>query len=559
MSFEVGTGHPQWGINAELIESAPTPTPNIDAWPIETSALLGKTPQGYASTSTIGPPNDHQIVEDQERASFLRNAFNKALSCIHCCNSNEDNASNRCCTCLGNIRLLSSSLTQPQPHIIRKTADQVVQELHDLVDRLNIVPGEWIDETDTKKIIKKELSKIFRCEIVGIPSTGMNDDNRNVLMERCIETCMYFQQENEGDLKIRLNNLVHDFSDHLNEINQRVQKDQLLLSETFLNRVEVRSFIIHLSGSETHEHGRSVAFITFNSREDQKIVYKPRDMRVDALLADNITKGLFSMLNRHLQKLPEGAKIELPTYTILPIQDQEGGKSYGYCQFLSHSADDNTLTENEMTNYYRTIGALQFVAQVFGITDLHQENVLVHDKKPFLIDLEVSFNLMAFQQNPVSTDLITAVIMSGLRRQGLVKTSQNEVRLKTEDTILEIDEHFTENSQKYFNSILNGFESVKQIFLRDNAVRTCEEFIDNIPKDLILRYIPISTGDFFMYMYGLEPTTRTAETLRNKNSPSELLMEKNDLKRNVGMDFAHVDIPKMTLDLSGNVFYNGEG
>ena len=127
-------------------------------------------------------------------------------------------------------------------------------------------------------------------------------------------------------------------------------------------------------------------------------------------------------------------RLRLPTYRILPRNpgSQQAlqhaqlniGDSYGYLEFIDHQPqlhspfsdgeivkkthirhlwestpaaarqafDWITDTQDDAIVLYRQWGQLMAMAHVFSITDLHMQNQIVHQKKPTLIDLEVSFN-----------------------------------------------------------------------------------------------------------------------------------------------------------------------
>ena len=168
-----------------------------------------------------------------------------------------------------------------------------------------------------------------------------------------------------------------------------------------------------------------------------KLIYKPFDLELDyRVVADtatissrvtcplpaNPTQSLFEILNPQLPKyliLPRNFGSSLaanPNGDIPNVRD-----SYGYLQFLTHEPDrvgtsgaavplrdkkgkvrkwsdckpDEldwiTTDENDVTAFYKTMGWYMAIGMVFSFMDGHQGNVMVHNKKPYLIDLEIAF------------------------------------------------------------------------------------------------------------------------------------------------------------------------
>ncbi len=105
----------------------------------------------------------------------------------------------------------------------------------------------------------------------------------------------------------------------------------------------------------------------------------------------------------------------LPIYSILPRNLNQGiHLRYGYLEFLTHYPkpmptgqvgefnarvrnserarwDWITDQNDDLIDYYRVFGWYIAIAMNFGIADAHNENMIVHGKKPYLIDLEISF------------------------------------------------------------------------------------------------------------------------------------------------------------------------
>ncbi len=190
------------------------------------------------------------------------------------------------------------------------------------------------------------------------------------------------------------------------------------------------------SGSDTHKGGKQVLFLTFTIRDrDEKLVYKPSDIEMDYRLIGDTTiirkdaayglghhNSLAELVNQHL--ISDGhTDYQLPTYRILPrnpgseLPEDENHSmpirnSYGYITYLSHEpapgnmamqmgapvgwvqgqvSDWVTENEQDVKKFFSIWGGFLAIAYLVSLSDLHQENVIVHNKQPYLIDLENAF------------------------------------------------------------------------------------------------------------------------------------------------------------------------
>jgi hypothetical protein len=186
------------------------------------------------------------------------------------------------------------------------------------------------------------------------------------------------------------------------------------------------------SGSDTHKGGKQVLFLTFQlvNHQTGQLVYKPSDVEMDYRLVGNTDRtrnnydlgellSLTELVNKYIRLTGD---IQLPTYRILPrspgsklttlwINGKETlpiEKSYGYIEFLSHNpkhreedgkpaewdghpGDWVTNNEEDVGRFYCQLGGFMAISSVFSLCDIHHENIIVHDRQPYLIDQENSF------------------------------------------------------------------------------------------------------------------------------------------------------------------------
>jgi type 2 lantibiotic biosynthesis protein LanM len=139
---------------------------------------------------------------------------------------------------------------------------------------------------------------------------------------------------------------------------------------------------LELDLSDPHDYGRSVAVLTFES--GLKLVYKPRDIRVEAWYFQALA-GLNDI----------GAPLPFYTLEILAREN------YGWMEFIPYSP---CRSENELNDYYLNAGALLCVLHLFGATDCHFQNVIAFREHSVLVDAETLFQP---QSSEAESQLVT--------------------------------------------------------------------------------------------------------------------------------------------------------
>ena len=126
----------------------------------------------------------------------------------------------------------------------------------------------------------------------------------------------------------------------------------------------------------------TIAILTFDN--DEKLVYKNRDLRIDSQLvgADQPQLNIAGKVNQWLGAFPG-----IATHRILTCSDRY---HYGYCQWLAGS--DAELSEAAVSSYYRRMGVLCGFAVMTGLGDLHHLNVISCDGKPYIVDAQTAFH-----------------------------------------------------------------------------------------------------------------------------------------------------------------------
>lgn len=138
-------------------------------------------------------------------------------------------------------------------------------------------------------------------------------------------------------------------------------KIKLNLSKNLLTGVE-------LSAGDSHEQGKFVTILEFN--HTKKIVYKPKDLKIEEQLSDLLRwcceNGLLDI------KLPKGVY----------------KKGYTYNEFIEFKPCN---TKKDVNNFYTRYGYLIAFCLLLGIDDLHLENIIACGDQPVVVDIETAF------------------------------------------------------------------------------------------------------------------------------------------------------------------------
>ena len=113
--------------------------------------------------------------------------------------------------------------------------------------------------------------------------------------------------------------------------------------------------------ADLHFHRRCTIRV---DAEKGSFYYKPRDCRTDVLFGQIVDRW-FSDIARVPRCIP--------------------GPDYAFCQNISAAP---ASTEAEAGRYFRNLGGLCALFQMFGASDLHSENLIAQGVYPVLVDME---------------------------------------------------------------------------------------------------------------------------------------------------------------------------
>ncbi|MCC8971582.1 type 2 lanthipeptide synthetase LanM family protein [Bradyrhizobium brasilense] len=141
--------------------------------------------------------------------------------------------------------------------------------------------------------------------------------------------------------------------------------------------------------SDPHNGGRSV--LTLEFEDGSRIVYKPKDVRLDAAWFD-----LIERLNA------ANPPIDLRASLTLACAD------YGWASFVEQT---DCSSDNGIALFFRRAGALLALFHCLASTDMHQENIIAFAEYPIPIDLEMILQVAPQKQTPESEEQAFASAM----------------------------------------------------------------------------------------------------------------------------------------------------
>lgn len=264
------------------------------------------------------------------------------------------------------------------------------------------------------------------------------------------------------------------FIDHINELLDRFQRDEPLLSEIFHGGKPLGELIhIKLGEGDSHNWGRSVVRLTFSS--NKILYYKPKSIQI------------VHNFQLFLARLNEwGLKPELNSYLTLPRAD------YGWEEGLEPKA---CQTFQEVQRYFLRAGSYLCLLFLFSGRDTHYENLIASAGHPFLIDLETLFCSLlvnpardnaeaAISESVIATGLLPILFLSkwgqkGKDISGLGQGKEAEVELAWR--------HLHTAHMEQVEEITAPAQTANQVYFLDRLIRV-EDHIEKLKQGFIKTY-----------------------------------------------------------------------
>ena len=317
----------------------------------------------------------------------------------------------------------------------------------------------------------------------------------------------------------------------------RIVADWQTLCPFFFPKRKVLELVrIDTSGSDFHKGGQQVLFLTFTLEpeaikidsiasitkklssvinkaplEKVKLVYKPADLERDYRVVsdwkyvpsvvrdlgkNDATKSLLtiheSAKGSLLDHLSEATGVDLPRYRVLPCrtvsQTKDMSGAYGYVEFLPPLKQP----PKDLQGYFTKYGILIAAAYVFGFTDIHHDNVVVREKGPHLIDLEMAF--LGIEEHWMETSF--SLLDDSVRHDAFViafdgsAATLKQLRSTYTPAVSNLGAEHSIVTMDHWDDMVSGF-SVGMSAIRENG-KTLSAWLQTM-QNTIVRVIPEGT------------------------------------------------------------------
>ncbi|HFK5852296.1 TPA: DUF4135 domain-containing protein [Streptococcus pyogenes] len=445
---------------------------------------------------------------------------------------------------------------------------------------------------ETSEVLRKKTYKLFYSEfenqlfetimflsmktlVLDINHFSKEIENKSEAYEQCIQ-------------QIREENGINHFFDRypylLKQINKEVgliEESYSLLFDRFLEDLsEIRSCFniseplsnVAFSLGDSHSKKQTVVKIAF---KEKSVYYKPKSYHSHSILLE-----LTSLLKSS----------NIPSFSL-----PKSLVKADYCWQLGVAYTSSN--KDEVVKIYFKYGVLAAFSEIFSITDLHMENVIVSGGDLYLIDVETFFQRKLNVQNqnfegitvdtyqriyetslsnglfPVQFEKNSAPNISGISGKGgkrkkgkyeLINKNRGDMKLVKVDYFQEDGFNIPTLNRKvvepldYANEIISGFREC-YIFLIPQRSKI-KEIVEGFPE-LKSRALFRNTSDYGKFLQASTNPKYLFSEKKRKNLFSILYDAKhiehfivdNEIK-----DLMNGDIPYFSMDTRGNV-YNSVG
>jgi type 2 lantibiotic biosynthesis protein LanM len=236
--------------------------------------------------------------------------------------------------------------------------------------------------TELSDLVAPALYERFSAMRNAAETGGLRQGARTALYEKFVtemESSGFRQLFEEKPVLLRLiSTIVRHWVEASREFIQRLDADLPFIRSAL--QAGGQGGIVQIEGgfSDPHNGGRSVKIVIF--ADGSKVVYKPKDLRVDVAWQE-----LVDRLNR------AAPPIELRTARALA---RDG---YGWTACIEHAG---CVTPDEFKTFFNRVGAWLALFHCFAANDMHQENIVADGSHPVPIDLETILQSSSGEQKP---------------------------------------------------------------------------------------------------------------------------------------------------------------
>lgn len=255
------------------------------------------------------------------------------------------------------------------------------------------------------------------------------------------------------------------------------------------------------TGSDPHMDGHHALFLVEKENSKNIKVYKPHSLEFEnAFMGKN---GFLSFLNQYIDEKKKFALMNIDTNTHTE-------------EFIERKGGPNdSIDEETFNSYMYKLGMLEVAASIWGITDLHAENIMFGANGPVAIDAECggAFNMptgIEQSSGPVVTEDTDLLTPSSLYVNGKQQTDKGKSY---------------EDGKKAMADIIKSHKS--EIFKKS------ADLFQNIDK---FRIIPIGTDELVSYLDSYKDNGKLNDNQKNNIRKKFVdYFENSDLFRNLVM------------------------
>jgi type 2 lantibiotic biosynthesis protein LanM len=224
--------------------------------------------------------------------------------------------------------------------------------------------------TEISELVAPAFYERFAAMRNAAGTAGLRQDTRTSLYEKFVAEMKVggLQQlfEEKPVLLRLISTVVRQWVETSREFIQRLDAD--LLSIRSAVQAGGQGGVVKIEGgfSDPHNGGRSVKIAIF--ADGSKVVYKPKDLRVDVAWQELVGRLNYA-----------SPPVELRTARALA---RDG---YGWTACIEHAG---CVAPDEFKTFFKRVGAWLALFHCFAANDMHQENIVAAGSHPVPIDLE---------------------------------------------------------------------------------------------------------------------------------------------------------------------------
>lgn len=322
-----------------------------------------------------------------------------------------------------------------------------------------------------------------------------------------------------------------------------------------LDRLGPRVTEAATTGSDPHLGGKHAVFFTERGRRQ---VYKPHSLQYEALISGK--KGLLAMLNKML-----GARHLLATLDINPRGCTEE-------RIARAGGPENPIPLDEIPPHLLKLGMLESAMSVFGVTDLHAENIIFSPDGPIAVDGECGLNYLGTNMlfGPGScggeyADYIERPSQIFIGR-GSKRVEESQLLYGNREDVKDIirmgtaimDNVIIQNQKDILNAYRKGLNQVDRVRLVPISTRELAQVLEDYVK------IPSDQAEAFLDRSAAEAIAEAARDLSDAKwafnqpgTPSRIRIEEGAFIGTYKAAFRQGTLPAMELCISDKGFPSG--